>query len=80
MRDDILKENAIKVIKDIVSSNPGCTKLFIYDKYKERGGTYYINGRNEANFYNFDKLINSLVRLRILIQTDDLSNKYYLHD
>lgn len=82
MREDMKKENAIKIIKDIVSSNPGCTKLFIYDKYKELGGTYYIDGRNEAHYYNFDKLMNSMIGLKILVQDEDFMyhlNEEYKH-
>lgn len=77
MKERILKQNAIEIIEDIVRKNPGCTKLFIYDKYKELGGTYYIDGRNEPFSYNFGNLISTLVRVKRFLKRDE---KYYFHN
>lgn len=79
MEDIILKEDAINIIKDVVGNNQGCSKIFLYDKYKEKGGTYRIHGRNDFASLTFDEVLRSMVDLKILllVNPDNNTERYY---
>ena len=82
MVDIISKEKAIELIREVVGNNQGCSEIFLYDKYKEMGGTYYVSGRNDDREYNIEDLLNSMVNLKMLVVTvdDKTKNHYYVLD
>lgn len=80
MVDIILKTDAINLIKEVVGNNQGCTELFLYDKYKEKGGTYRIHGRNDSTSLTFEEVLKSMVDLKMILRVEDENGTklYYL--
>lgn len=82
MGDAISKEDAIKIVREVIGKNQGCSEMLLYDKYKESGGTYQISGRNNARTYNIEELLRNMEELNMVLVVTDEKNirHYYISD
>lgn len=80
MEDIILKEDAINIIKDVVGNNQGCSEIFLFNEYRNKGGTYQIHGRNDSTSLTFEEVLRSMVDLKMLlkVEPDNSTSLYYL--
>lgn len=79
MGDIILKADAINLIKEVVSNNQGCSEIFLFNGYKEKGGTYRVYGRNDDFSLTFEEVLRYMVDLKmLLVKSNSGKNLYYL--
>ena len=79
MGDIILKADAITLIKEVVSNNQGCSEIFLFNEYKEKGGTYRVYGRNDDFSLTFEEVLRYMVDLKmLLVKSNSGKNLYYL--
>lgn len=80
MGDIILKADAINLIKEVVGNNQGCSEIFLFNEYKEKGGTYLVHGRNDDISLTFEEVLKDMVKLKMLLKVEPDGGKslYYL--
>lgn len=80
MEDIILKTDAINIIKEVVGNNQGCSEIFLFNEYKEKGGTYRVHGRNDDVSLTFEEVLKSMVDLKMFlkVEPDNGTSLYYL--